>query len=70
MSDAIAKVKSGNFAGIHVDLIARGHAVEAIPVLKEQFDKIDERLMKEKIAAALVRLGDVYSAFWIKRITA
>jgi hypothetical protein len=53
--DAIAKVKSGKF--VHVELIARAGAVEAVPVLKEQVVRTQDPLVKAKIASALVRLG-------------
>src|SRR4029077_3076408 len=42
--DAIAKVKSGEFAAVHVDMIARAGAVEAIPSLKQQFVHADDAL--------------------------
>jgi hypothetical protein len=50
--------------GVHVDLIARAGAVEAIPILKEQFLRVQDLLVKAKIAAALVRLGDKDGAYW------
>jgi hypothetical protein len=62
--DAIAKVKSGEFALVHVDMIARADAVEAIPILKEQFVRVQDPLLKAKIAAALLRLGDKDDASW------
>jgi hypothetical protein len=62
--DAVAKVKSGEFGGAHVDLITRAGAVEAIPVLKEQFVRVQDPLLKAKIAAALVRLGDKDDTYW------
>jgi PBS lyase HEAT-like repeat len=63
--DAIARVKSGEFAAVHVDLIATANAVEAIPVLKEQFERVQNPLLKTKIAAALVRMkGDKDNAYW------
>lgn len=62
--DAIAKVKSGDFAAIHVDLIARAGAVEAIPILKEQFVHVQDPLLKAKIASALVRMGDKDDSYW------
>jgi hypothetical protein len=63
--DAIAKVKSGEFAAVHVDMIARADAVEAIPSLKQQFVHADDdSLLKAKIAAALVRLGDKDDTYW------
>jgi hypothetical protein len=47
-----------------VDLIVRANAVEAIPILKEQFDHVEDQLTKVKIAAALVRLGDKDDKYW------
>lgn len=62
--DAIAKVKSGEFAGIHVDLIVRAGAVEAVPNLRQQFVRVEDPLLKAKIAAGLLRLGDKDDAYW------
>jgi hypothetical protein len=62
--DAIARVKSGEFGGAHVDLITRAGAVEAVPVLEEQFARVQDPLLKAKIAAALVRLGDKDDTYW------
>jgi HEAT repeat protein len=62
--DAIAKVKSGEFALVHVDMIARADAVEAIPILKEQFVRVQDPLAKAKIAAALLRLGEKNDSYW------
>jgi hypothetical protein len=62
--DAIAKVKSGEFAGVHVDMIARAGAVEAIPILKEQYGVAQDSFLKAKIAAALLRLGDKDDSYW------
>jgi hypothetical protein len=62
--DAIAKVKSGDFLAIHVDLITWAGAVEAIPSLKEQFVRVQDPLLKAKVAAALVRLGDKDDTYW------
>jgi hypothetical protein len=63
--DAIEKVKSGEFAALHVDMIARAGAVEAIPSLKQQFVHVnDDPLLKAKIAAAIVRLGDKDDTYW------
>lgn len=70
--DAIAKVKSGNFLLVHIDMIARAGAVEAIPALKAQFARSQDPLVKAKIAGALVRLGcrkDVYWDFLTKQAT-
>jgi hypothetical protein len=64
LPDAIAKVKSGDFGAIHVELIAEASAVEAIPILKEQFVRVQDPLLKAKIASVLVRLGDKDDTYW------
>jgi hypothetical protein len=64
VADAIAKVKSGDFAGVHVDLIGRAGAVEAIPILKEQFMRVEDPLDKAKIAQVLIKLGDKDDTYW------
>ena len=64
VADAIAKVKSGDFARVHVDLIGRAGAVEAIPILKEQFVRIQDPLDKAKIAQVLIKLGDKDDTYW------
>jgi HEAT repeat protein len=61
---AMAAVKSGDFAPIDVEIIARADAVEAIPVLKDQFARVRDPLLKAKIASTLVRLGDKGDAYW------
>jgi HEAT repeat protein len=62
--DAIAKIESGEFGGVHVDLVGRAGAVEAIPALKEQFVHVQDLFLKAKIASALVRLGDGDDTYW------
>jgi HEAT repeat protein len=73
VSDAIARVKSGDFAPVHVETIAAAGAVEAIPILKEQFARSHDWLIKMKLASALVRLGgdqdDIYWEFLAKQAT-
>jgi len=61
---AIAKVKSGNFVGTDVEMIGRGGAVEAIPLLKKQFVQVQDPLDKAKIAQVLVKLGDKDDTYW------
>jgi hypothetical protein len=69
--DAIARVKSGGFAPADVETIASAGAVEAVPMLKRQFARSDDWLVKTKLASAVVRLGgdqnDVYWDFLIKQ---
>lgn len=62
--DAVSKIKSGDFAGIHVDLAVKGGAVEAIPALQQQFTRVQDPILKAKIAAGLVRLGDKNEIYW------
>lgn len=72
VADAIAKLKSGHFALVHVDMIAKAGAVEAIPTLKEQFSRGQDPLVKARIASALVKLGDkddIYWDFLVKQVT-
>ena len=64
VADAIAKLKSGNFVGADVDMIGRGGAVEAIPILKEQFILRQDLLVKATIARVLVKLGDKDDTYW------
>jgi hypothetical protein len=61
---SIAKVKSGDFNGYHVEVIAKAGAVGAIPALEEQFGRKTEVPVKEQIASALVRLGDKDNTYW------
>lgn len=62
--DAIARLKSGDFAAVHVDMIARAGAVDAIPILKEQFVLNQDELLKGKISAALLKLGNKEDVYW------
>lgn len=77
VAKAIAKVKSGNFAGSDVDMIGRGGAVKAIPLLEKQFHRIlvapgapknpqdlSNLLDKAKIAQVLLKLGDKDDTYW------
>lgn len=64
LPDAIAKVKSGEFALVHVEMIAEAGAVQAIPILKEQFARSQDSFVKAKIASAVVRLGDKDDTYW------
>jgi hypothetical protein len=57
-------VKSGNFVGADVDTIGRGGAVEAVPILKEQFMRSQDPLVKATIARVLVKLGDKDDTYW------
>ncbi len=64
VAEAVKKVKQGDFAGRDVDRIVRAGAVEAIPVLKEQFAKERDTPTKDILASALVTLGDKEEVYW------
>jgi hypothetical protein len=64
VADSIARVKSGDFLPVAVEQIARAHAVQAIPTLKERFALSQDANSKGKIADALVRLGDTDDTYW------
>jgi hypothetical protein len=64
IADSIARVKSGDFFPVAVEQIARAHAVQAIPTLKERFALSQDADAKGKIADALVRLGDTDDTYW------
>jgi HEAT repeat protein len=61
---AIARVKEGNFSGVDVDMIGRGRAVEAIPILKKKFLSAQDTLDRATIARVLIKLGDKDDAYW------
>ncbi|MGA9391289.1 MAG: HEAT repeat domain-containing protein [Candidatus Sulfotelmatobacter sp.] len=64
VADAVKKVKEGNFGLVNVEEIARTHASQAIPALKEQFVRSQDANKRAKIADALVRLGDEDEVYW------
>jgi len=61
---AISRVEKGDYAPVDVEIIARWHAVQAIPLLESQFDKNKDPNTKGKIANALVRLGIKDGPYW------
>ena len=64
VAKAVARVRSGDFLGIDLDLIRRAGAVEAIPALEAQFARTQELQDKANIASTLVRLGDKDTSYW------
>lgn len=64
LPDAIGKVKSGDFAPVHLEMIATFHAVEAVPALKKQFNRAQDNLDRAQIASVLVRLGEKDGVYW------
>jgi hypothetical protein len=64
VSDAIAKIQSGELSAAAFDRITEARATQAIPVLEEQFARVGEKLDKARIAELLVKLGDKNDAYW------
>jgi PBS lyase HEAT-like repeat len=64
VEDRINRVKQGKFGLADVEVIAQAHAVEAIPILKRQFDRTKDQDAKAKIAGALSQLGDKEPVYW------
>jgi hypothetical protein len=64
VQDAITSVKSGQVFPSDIETIAEADAIEAIPLLEEQFAKSQDSSTKMKIADALVRLRDKDDKYW------
>ncbi len=62
---AIADLEKGDFGLVDIEIIAEAKAVQAIPLLENQYEKSTDEDTKEKIANALVRLGgDPSGKYW------
>jgi hypothetical protein len=64
VEDAINRVKQDKFSLADVGVIAEAHAVQAIPILKEQFVQKHDAQAKGALASALVTLGDKEEVYW------
>ena len=64
IDDAINEIKQGQVNPVALQRIARAGAVDAIPVLHQQFVRTEEGFLKEAIASVLVRLGDKDRTYW------
>ena len=62
--ELISELKSEELVGATVERLVRAHAVEAIPALKEQFQRREDISDRAKIASALVRLGERDETYW------
>jgi PBS lyase HEAT-like repeat len=62
--DAIAKVKSGHFSPVHLEMIANARAVVAAPALEAQFAQTQDVDTKAHIASVLVRIGEGGDKYW------
>jgi hypothetical protein len=65
--DLIARIKRGEFEPIELSQLAKfaqDGATQAIPVLKEQFPKLEDGLVKGRLAVALIRLGQKDPIYW------
>ena len=64
LSEAMNRLKQGDFFPADVDLIAKIRGVQAIPDLERQFELTQDQVLKASIASVLVRLGDKDPAWW------
>jgi len=64
VGDAINEIKQGQVTPVALQRIARAGAVEAVPLLQEQFVRTQDEFLKIAIASALVRLGDKGQTYW------
>jgi hypothetical protein len=64
VDDLIESIKQGTFTPATVNRIVQLRAVQAIPVLKQQFAANADTLMKQALASGLVRLGDTEDVYW------
>jgi hypothetical protein len=62
--EAVAELKSGKCIGVHLTLIGKAKAVEAIPDLEVLFARTEDELDKLEIAQVLVQLGDKNDRYW------
>lgn len=60
----IERIKQGTFTPAMVNRIVQLRAVQAIPVLKQQFVINPDTLTKQALASALVSLGDTEDVYW------
>jgi len=61
---AISDVEKGEFGPLDIQIIARWHALQAIPLLKTRFEQSKDLNTKGEIANALVRLGENNGPYW------
>jgi hypothetical protein len=64
VDDLIESIRQGTFTPAAVNRIVQLRAVQAIPVLKQQFAVNADPLLKKALASALVRLGDPGDEYW------
>ncbi len=64
VTDLISDVKQGEFGPATLSRIVSAGAVQAIPVLEEQFEAKSDTFLKEALASALVKLGDKKPIYW------
>jgi hypothetical protein len=62
--EAVARVKSGDFTILDVEMIRRARATEAMPSLREQFPRAQDPRTKGAIATALARMGEANDTYW------
>lgn len=64
VDDLIDKVRQGQFTPATVNSIVQLRAIQAMPVLKQQFATHTETLTRQTLASALIRLGEADPVYW------
>jgi len=64
VDNLIETIKQGTFTPATVNRIVQLRAVQAMPVLKQQFAVNADKVTKQALASALVRLGDTEVVYW------
>lgn len=64
VDDLIDQIKQGQFTPATVNRIVQLRAIQAIPVLKQQFAVHSDTLTRQALASALVRLGEADPMYW------
>jgi hypothetical protein len=62
--DPVEALQGGNFTPVFIEKVAAAHDLRAVPILKEQFKRSQDTIMKAHIASALVRLGEADETYW------
>ena len=60
----MARLKTGEASGLDLEKLGNMKAVQATPLIEQQFASSKDADMKGKIASTLVRLGDKDSTYW------
>ena len=64
VSTASARVLSGNYSPVDIEILAEARDVGALPNLKAEFAKDIDLDTKDKLASAIVRIGETDNRYW------